>query len=84
MLEIKRYLRYLDEIEDFLDEEDETAGVPADVCESMDRLYDYFMELYMIRRKYKTPSSICPHCKTQYDHLEYAWYCPACGTIIAK
>lgn len=49
--DIDRYLRCLDDMQDFLDEEDELAGLPNGVLESWEKLYEYFVVLYRLRHK---------------------------------
>lgn len=52
--ELKRYLAYLDEINDFLDEEDELAGIPMVVGDAWEVLESFLLELYMLRKNDKT------------------------------
>ena len=49
--EIKRYLTCLDDMEDYLDNEDEIAGLPSGVLEAFEKLQEYFSELYWLRTK---------------------------------
>lgn len=43
--EVIKYINYLDEIGDYLDELDETAGIPREVSESLTTMENYFLEL---------------------------------------
>ena len=52
--ELKRYLAYLDEIRDFLDVEDEMAGIPGLVADAWEVLESFLLELYMLRKNDKT------------------------------
>jgi hypothetical protein len=49
--EIKRYLACLDDMEDYLDNEDEIAGLPSGVFDAFEKLQEYFSELYQLRTK---------------------------------
>lgn len=49
--EVKNYLRCLDDMSDFLDGLDETAGLPGKVIDSCEELQRFFTELYAINRK---------------------------------
>lgn len=51
--DIKKYINYLDEMVDFLDEEDELAGLPNGVFEAYEKLEWYFTTLYGLRSKEK-------------------------------
>lgn len=48
---IERYLECLDDMADFLDEEDELGGLPNGVLEAQEKLYEYFVVLYRLRKK---------------------------------
>lgn len=43
--EVIRYINYLDEVGDYLDEMDETAGVPSKVMDALTTIENYFLEL---------------------------------------
>lgn len=43
--EVIKYINYLDEIGDYLDELDETAGVPIKVGDALTTMENYFLEL---------------------------------------
>lgn len=47
--DINMYLSCLDGMADFLDEEDELAGLPNGVLEAQEKLYEYFVELHRLR-----------------------------------
>ena len=49
--DIDRYLNCLDDMADFLDEEDELSGLPDGVLEAQEKLYEYFVVLYRLRKK---------------------------------
>lgn len=49
--DINRYLNCLDDMADFLDEEDELSGLPDGVFEAQEKLYEYFVVLYRLRKK---------------------------------
>lgn len=49
--DIDRYLNCLDDMADFLDEEDELGGLPDGVLEAQEKLYEYFVVLYRLRKK---------------------------------
>ena len=49
--EIRRYLDCLDDIEDYLDNEDELAGLPNGVLEAFQKLQCYFTELHQLRTR---------------------------------
>lgn len=49
--DIDRYLNCLDDMADFLDEEDELSGLPDGVLEAQEKLYEYFYFLYRQRKK---------------------------------
>ena len=49
--DIDRYLNCLDDMGDFLDEEDELSGLPDGVLEAQEKLYEYFVVLYRLRKK---------------------------------
>lgn len=49
--DIDRYLNCLDDMADFLDEEDELSGLPNGVLEAQEKLYEYFVVLYRLRKK---------------------------------
>lgn len=49
--EIRRYLDCLDDMEDYLDNEDELAGLPDGVLEAFQKLQWYFIELHHLRTK---------------------------------
>lgn len=51
--DINRYLNCLDDMADFLDEEDELGGLPNGVLEAQEKLYEYFVVLYRLRHKSK-------------------------------
>ena len=51
--DINRYLNCLDDMADFLDEEDELGGLPDGVLEAQEKLYGYFCFLYRQRHKAK-------------------------------
>ena len=46
-------LGYLDKLDDILDELDETGGIPPEVGDAYDVLWDYFMELSRLQIKNK-------------------------------
>lgn len=46
-------LGYLDKLDDILDELDETGGIPSEVGDAYDVLWDYFMELTRLQIKDK-------------------------------
>lgn len=48
---IDKYLRCLDDMADFLDEEDELSGLPNGVLEAQEKLYGYFIMLHQLRKK---------------------------------
>lgn len=48
--DIDRYLNCLDDMADFLDEEDELGGLPDGVLEAQEKLYEYFVVLYRLRK----------------------------------
>ena len=43
--EVIKYINHLDEIGDYLDEMDETAGIPSKVAKALTTMEDYFLEL---------------------------------------
>ena len=43
--EVIKYINYLDEIGDYLEDMDETAGIPSKVGDALTTIEDYFLEL---------------------------------------
>ena len=48
--QVKRYLTILDDVYDFLDDMDETAGLSSTVMESCENLMLFFSELYRLSK----------------------------------
>lgn len=43
--EVIKCITYLDDVGDYLDEMDETAGIPSKVAEALTTMENYFLEL---------------------------------------
>ena len=46
--EVIKYINYLDEIGDYLDEMDETAGIPSKIAEALTIMENYFLGIFLL------------------------------------